>query len=176
MCVCVFRAQTLNKNKYVLEYYFWVGNINKGLKFVYPLSHDKDCYNLEVNCKWVNVGSNLARKYVFLTSEIQPFICEVLKQRGKYTVWREKTNKMQQLDVYYQLLSQHVSGIICPSSGEQRSCYCIWCVVLVLLDVVGSGCGALSCRMWALWRFLFNGRVHLTFRHLMSTIVDVPHR
>ena len=37
-----------------------------------------------------------------------------------------------------------------PSSGEQRPCYCIWCVVLVLLDVVGSGCGALSCRMWAL--------------------------
>jgi len=30
----------------------------------------------------------------------------------------------------------------CPSSGEQRPCYCIWCV-LVLLDVVGSGCGAL---------------------------------
>ena len=37
-----------------------------------------------------------------------------------------------------------------PSSGEQRPCYCIWCVVLVLLDVVGSGCGALSCRMRAL--------------------------
>jgi len=30
---------------------------------------------------------------------------------------------------------------LCPSSGEQRSCYCIWCAVLVLLDVVGSGCG-----------------------------------
>jgi hypothetical protein len=43
---------------------------------------------------------------------------------------------------------------LCPSSGEQRPCYCIWCVVLVLLDVVGSGCGALPCRMWALWRFL----------------------
>jgi hypothetical protein len=27
---------------------------------------------------------------------------------------REKTNKMQQLDVYYQLLSQHVSDIIMP--------------------------------------------------------------
>jgi len=27
---------------------------------------------------------------------------------------REKTNKMQQSDVYYQLLSQHVSGIIMP--------------------------------------------------------------
>jgi hypothetical protein len=36
---------------------------------------------------------------------------------------------------------------LCPSSGEQRPCYCTWCVVLVLLDVVGSGCGALSCRM-----------------------------
>ena len=30
-----------------------------------------------------------------------------------------------------------------PSSGEQRLCYCIWCTALVLLDVVGSGCGAL---------------------------------
>ena len=27
---------------------------------------------------------------------------------------REKTNNMQQSDVYYQLLSQHVSGIIMP--------------------------------------------------------------
>ena len=33
---------------------------------------------------------------------------------------------------------------LCPSSGEQRPCYCIWCVVLDLLDVVGSGCGALN--------------------------------
>ena len=44
----------------------------------------------------------------------------------------------------FELLSQHVSGIICPSSGEQRTRYCIWCIVLVLLYVVGSGCGALS--------------------------------
>jgi hypothetical protein len=29
-------------------------------------------------------------------------------------VKREKTNKMQQSDVYYQLLSQHVSGIVMP--------------------------------------------------------------
>jgi len=28
-------------------------------------------------------------------------------------------------------------------------CYCIWCSALVLLDVVGSGCGALRCRMRA---------------------------
>ena len=40
---------------------------------------------------------------------------------------------------------------LCPSSGEQRPYYCIWCIVLVLLDVVGSACGALSCRMWSLW-------------------------
>jgi len=32
---------------------------------------------------------------------------------------------------------------LCPSSGEQRPCYCIWCIALILLDVVGSGCGAL---------------------------------
>ena len=38
---------------------------------------------------------------------------------------------------------------LCPSSEEQRPCYCIWCIVLVLLDVVGSGCGALRCRMRA---------------------------
>ena len=30
---------------------------------------------------------------------------------------------------------------LCRSSGEQRPCYCIWCIVLVLLDVFGSGCG-----------------------------------
>jgi hypothetical protein len=33
---------------------------------------------------------------------------------------------------------------LCPSSGEQRTRYCIWRVVLVLLDVVGSDRGALS--------------------------------
>ena len=27
---------------------------------------------------------------------------------------------------------------LCPSSGDQRPCYCIWCTALVLLDVVGS--------------------------------------
>jgi len=27
---------------------------------------------------------------------------------------------------------------LCQSSGDQRPCYCIWCIVLVLLDVVGS--------------------------------------
>ena len=39
---------------------------------------------------------------------------------------------------------------LCPSSGEQISCYCIRCTALVLLDVVDSGCGALRCRMRAL--------------------------
>jgi len=39
---------------------------------------------------------------------------------------------------------------LCPSSGAQRPCYCMWCTALVLLDVVGSGCGALRCRMRAL--------------------------
>jgi len=34
---------------------------------------------------------------------------------------REKTNKMQQLDVYYQLLSQHVSGIMMTETCWDRS-------------------------------------------------------
>ena len=63
------------------------------------------------------------------------------------SVKREKTNKMQQSDVYYQLLSQHVSGIIMLIFRRTMTvCYCIWCTVLVLLDVVGSGFGALRCR------------------------------
>ena len=67
------------------------------------------------------------------------------------SVNREKTNKMQQSDVYYQLLSQHVSGIIMPIFRRTKTvCYCIWCAALVLLDVVGSGCGALRCRVRAL--------------------------
>ena len=61
---------------------------------------------------------------------------------------REKTNKMQQSDVHYQLLSQHVSGIIMPILRRTKTvCYCIRCTAMVLLDVVGSGCGALRCRM-----------------------------
>ena len=57
---------------------------------------------------------------------------------------------MQQSDVYYQLLSQHVSGIIMPISRRTKIvCYCIRCNALVLLDVVGSGCEALRCRMRA---------------------------
>ena len=55
---------------------------------------------------------------------------------------------MQQLDVYYSLLSQHVSGIIMPIFRRTKALllYLVY-IGLVLLDVVGSGCGALSCRM-----------------------------
>ena len=41
------------------------------------------------------------------------------------SVKREETNKMQQLDVCYQLLSQHVSGIIMPIFRRIKTvCYC----------------------------------------------------
>jgi len=56
---------------------------------------------------------------------------------------RVKTNKMRQLDVYYQYFLNVFRASLCPSSGEQDVCYCTWCAALVLLDVVGSGCGAL---------------------------------
>jgi len=63
---------------------------------------------------------------------------------------REKTNKMQQLDIYYQHFLNMFRASLCPSSGEKDVCYCTWCTALVLLDVVGSGCGALRCRVRAL--------------------------
>jgi len=40
---------------------------------------------------------------------------------------REKTNKMQQLDVYYQYFLNMFRVSLCPSSGEQDMCYCMWC-------------------------------------------------
>ena len=65
---------------------------------------------------------------------------------------KEKTNKMQQLDVYYQYFLNMFRASLCPSSGEQDVCYCTWCAALVLLDVGGSGCGALRCGVWAVWK------------------------
>ena len=63
---------------------------------------------------------------------------------------REKTNKMQQLDVYCQQFLNMFRAPLCPSSGEQDVCYCMWCAALVQLDVVGSGYGALPCGVRAL--------------------------
>ena len=49
---------------------------------------------------------------------------------------REKTDKMQQSDVYYQLLSQHVSGIIMPIFRRKKT------VLLHMVYCAGSaGCG-----------------------------------
>jgi len=54
----------------------------------------------------------------------------------KFSVKKEKTNKMKQSDVYYQFLSQHVSGIILPIFRRSKT---------VLLHVVycsgSAGCG-----------------------------------
>jgi hypothetical protein len=48
----------------------------------------------------------------------------------------KKTNKMQQLDDYYQLLSQHVSGIIMPIFRRTKT------VLLHIVYCSGSaGCG-----------------------------------
>ena len=42
---------------------------------------------------------------------------------------------MQQLDVYYQHFLNIFRASLCPSSGEQDVCYCMWCAALVLLDM-----------------------------------------
>jgi hypothetical protein len=99
------------------------------------------CLNvIQVNIS-VQVPDSCCSIYVPVTVHRERF---VKREREK------KTNKMQQSDIYYQLLSQHVSGIIMPIFGRTKTvCYCIRCTALVLLDVVGSGCGALRCRMRA---------------------------
>ena len=52
------------------------------------------------------------------------------------SVKREKTNKMQQSDVYYQLPSQHVSGVIMPIFRRTKA------LLLHLVCCSGSaGCG-----------------------------------
>ena len=62
-------------------------------------------------------------------------------------VWRERKN---QQDATIRCLSTSVStcfGHIMPIFRRTKTvCYCIWCTALVLLVVVGSGCGALLCR------------------------------
>jgi len=53
------------------------------------------------------------------------------------SVKRKKTNKMQQLDVYYQLLFQHVSGINYAHLQESKDR-----VLLHMVYCAGSaGCG-----------------------------------
>jgi len=74
---------------------------------------------------------------------------------------REKTNKIQQSEVYYQHCLNMFRASLCPSSGEKRPCvtargvlrwFCwMWLVAVVGRCVVGceqcegSGCGALCC-------------------------------
>ena len=60
---------------------------------------------------------------------------------------REKTNKMQQLDIYYQHFLNMFRASICRHLGNHIMLYCTWLAALVLPDVVGSGCGALRFRM-----------------------------
>jgi len=43
---------------------------------------------------------------------------------------REKTNRMQQLHVYYQYFLNMFRASLCPPSGEQDVCYCTWCAAL----------------------------------------------
>ena len=65
--------------------------------------------------------------------------------------WRER--KTRQDATIRCLLSTSVSTCFghhyAHLQENKRPCYCIWCTALVLLDVVGSGCGALRCRMRA---------------------------
>jgi len=63
------------------------------------------------------------------------------------SVKRKKTKKFNNKKFIINFCLKIFRASLCPSSGEQRPCYCIWCTALVLLYAVGSVCGALLCRM-----------------------------
>ena len=72
-------------------------------------------------------------------------------------LWSDRENQQDAtIRCLFLTNSQHVRASLCPSSGDQDVCYCMCCAALLLLDVVGSGCGALRCGVWALWRLLFD--------------------
>jgi len=67
----------------------------------------------------------------------------------KPPVWREeRENQDTKIRCLLSTSVQHVSGIIMPIFRRIKTVsYCTWCTALVLLDVVGSGCGALGARI-----------------------------
>jgi len=66
-------------------------------------------------CAFLSSWRKTPLKHVERLTEINKLLnCEV----------REKTNKMQQLDVYYQHFLNMFRTSLCPSSGEQDVCYC----------------------------------------------------
>ena len=60
--------------------------------------------------------------------------CNVEGKLNRTCEEREKTNKMQQSDVYYQHCLNMFRASLCLSSGEQDVCYCMWCAALFLLE------------------------------------------
>jgi len=51
----------------------------------------------------------------------------------------EETNKMQQMFIFNNIST--CFGHQYAHLQENKTYYCMWCAALVLLDVVGSGCG-----------------------------------
>jgi len=114
------------------------------------------CFTPAHLSNWRSVNN---REPVILTISFYPFTsfrflwpCIVSK------LWSERENQQYAtVRCLLSTLSQHVSGIVMPIFRRTKTvCYCTWCAALVLLDVVGSGCGALPCGVRALWRLLFD--------------------
>ena len=101
--------------------------------------------------------------------------CGYKHKYANIKLWSERENQQDAtVRCLLSTLSQHVSGIIMPIFRRTKTvCYCMWCAALVPLDVVGSGCGALRCKVRALWRLLFDSRT-VTFT-VLAPYNAVPH-
>ena len=130
----------------VNKYYFCPSDICKVNK-LNKITEVQNSYQYLTPCNIFR----LAKKFFRCLQTHENWCTLGVLQRCQYYEEREKTNKMQQSDVYYKNCLNMFRASLWPSSGEQRPvCYCKWCAALVLLDVVGSGCGALRCRVRAL--------------------------
>jgi hypothetical protein len=122
----------------------------RGVAACPPCKTTQDVHVVRLKCR--NLRSNLSSETVItvlltvkvhlkMSRELFLFvfisrIVDVCQTQTLNHIWREKTNQMQQLDVYYYLLSQHVSGIIMPIFRRTKA------LLLHLVSCSGSaGCG-----------------------------------
>ena len=98
---------------------------------------------------------------------------------SKLWIERERERENQQdakIRCLLSTLSQHVSGIIMPILRRTKTvCYCLWCAALVLLDVVGSSCGELRCRVRTLCLHPTTQRPTTATNHIQQNQRSTPH-
>jgi len=113
--------------------------ISNSLQSYFMQSNRCDCLTLHLSIALFTHTRSVYMTVLSVRPPLRPLKHRLLvsfNSNTKYSVKIEKTNKMQQSDVYYQLLSQHVSGIIMLIFRRTKT------LLLHMVCCVGSaGCG-----------------------------------